>query len=276
MPSDSNAPRVVPTELCLGGRDLTGPVVSPDGSTVAVVSKAPGEPAELLLIPAFGGDERTLTFPDEPSGGRGMFGGCLAWSRDGRRLAVIARAGLWVVDLNGSSALLLPADGSSIAAPVWDTSGGVVVAVDAERVIGSRRTVGRCNPLSSASMTGDTISSPTRRCGEMAPTRGSSGRPGRCPICRGTDRRSSSPPAGPGRHRATPGGHAAAARSLADGSLACLRDDSGWLNLWRAGIPLALGASGRRAVGARRTLMGSRPAQLRRLAGRYADRVHPQ
>jgi len=237
VPSDSNAPRVVPTELCLGGRDLTGPVVSPDGSTVAVVSKAPGEPAELLLIPAFGGDERTLTFPDEPSGGRGMFGGCLAWSRDGRRLAVIARAGLWVVDLNGSSALLLPADGSSIAAPVWDTSGGVVVAVDAERVLRvaadgrslqpviERLDDGGHDFVADPEVWGD---GPDARIVWQAwsvpdmPWDGSS-------IVVAT----ADGPVDIGRRPVA----MQQPRSLADGSLACLRDDSGWLNLWRARDP---------------------------------------
>lgn len=231
MPPDPNAPRVVPTELCLAGRDLTGPVVSPDGSTVAVVSKGSGEPAELLMISASGGAERTVAFPDEPSGGRGMFGGCLAWSADGQRLAVTARGGLWALALDGSSRLLLPTDGLSITSPVWDATGGVVVIVDAERVVrvdgagGSspqRLDDGRHDFVADPELWG---SGPDARIVWQAWSVPDMPWDGASIIV--------STPDGPVDIGCRPVAMQQP-RSLADGSLACLRDDSGWLNLWRA------------------------------------------
>ena len=238
MPPESNLPRVVPTELCLGGRDLTGPVVSPDGSTVAVVSKTAGEPAALVLIPVNGAEERVLVFPDEPSGGRGMFGGCLAWSSDGRRLAVVARGGLWVVDLDGSSSLVLPADGSAIASPVWDGVGGLVVTVDAERVIriavdgGSRGPVierlddARHDFVADPELWGAGAAARIVWQAWSAPDMPWDG----ASLVISTEE-------GPGDIGQRPTAMQQP-RSLADGSFAGLRDDSGWLNLWRAADPL--------------------------------------
>ena len=126
----------MPTELCLAGRELTSPLISPDASTVAFVSREAGDPSAVRLVSTTGGPERVLDLPDEPTGGRGLNGGCLAWDRSGRRLAVVGRAGLWIAEVGNPSRLVLSADVGSIASPVWSvTDDAVIVTVDAARVL---------------------------------------------------------------------------------------------------------------------------------------------
>ena len=56
----------MPTELCLAGRELTSPLISPDASTVAFVSREAGDPSAVRLVSTSGGPERMLDLPDEP------------------------------------------------------------------------------------------------------------------------------------------------------------------------------------------------------------------
>jgi len=225
----------VPTELCLAGRELTSPLISPDASTVAFVSREAGDPSAVRLVSTTGGPERVLDLPDEPTGGRGLNGGCLAWDRSGRRLAVVGRAGLWIAEVGNPSRLVLSADVGSIASPVWSvTDDAVIVTVDAARVL-RVDLLGDGEPRRLDEGNHDFVADPEVWADDGIefvawqawsvpdmPWDGASlvvlGPAGTVDIGR--------PSVGMQQPRAIP-----------DGSLACLRDDSGWLNLWRSADP---------------------------------------
>ncbi|MGH9134889.1 MAG: S9 family peptidase [Ilumatobacteraceae bacterium] len=69
-------------EMCVAGRDLTEPKLSPDGSRVAFVASSSGSSA-IAVVPVAGGPERMLTTLPHPAPGRGLGGGCFDWLPDG-------------------------------------------------------------------------------------------------------------------------------------------------------------------------------------------------
>jgi len=132
-PVSGAAGRPVPItpELCLAGRDLTEPRLSPDGSTVAFVARWGAESA-IMLVPTGGGPERQLTLAPRPSGGRGMGGGCFDWMPDGSGVVYAARDGeLWLHPLDGSEVRRLTDHGEdrSVEAPSVSPDGRWVAHV---------------------------------------------------------------------------------------------------------------------------------------------------
>ena len=56
-------------DLCIGGRDLTEPKLSPDGTPVAFVVRW-GPMAAITVVPVDGGPERVMTIDPAPAPGR--------------------------------------------------------------------------------------------------------------------------------------------------------------------------------------------------------------
>ena len=78
--------------MCTGGRDLTEPKLSPDGSTVAFVARW-GSECAIVTVPVDGGPERLVTTEPKPAPGRGLGGGCFDWVPDGTAIVYAARDG---------------------------------------------------------------------------------------------------------------------------------------------------------------------------------------
>ena len=90
--------------MCLAGRDLTEPKLSPDASTVAFVSRWGAESA-LVTVPVDGGPERIVTTEPPPAPGRGLGGGCFTWMPDMSGLLYAARDGeIWFQPVPGGPA----------------------------------------------------------------------------------------------------------------------------------------------------------------------------
>lgn len=118
----------VPIELLTAGRDLTEPTLSPDGTQVAFVQRWRGA-AAVMLVGADGGPERLLSTGPAPSPGRGLGGGCLAWSPDGQAVVYSGVDGeIWWQPIGGP-ARQLTALGRECRAPNVATNGDFVVFV---------------------------------------------------------------------------------------------------------------------------------------------------
>ncbi len=120
----------IPVEMCLSGRDLTEPSIAPQGDVVAFGVRW-GRNAAIALVPVDGGPERLLTTEPPPATGRGMSGGCFAWTPDGGAIVYVGADGnLWWQDRTAGSARRLTdvGEGSSLAAPAVSPDGSAVVA----------------------------------------------------------------------------------------------------------------------------------------------------
>jgi len=124
----------IPVAWCLEGRDLTEPRMSPTGAHVAVVvrwQRATG----IVLIPATGGPERLLTTAPAPSPGRGMGGGCFDWLPDASGIVYVAVDGeLWCQPLAGAPRQLTTFGRECRAPSVSPDGSFVVVVVDEAEV----------------------------------------------------------------------------------------------------------------------------------------------
>lgn len=120
--------REIDVAWCIAGADLTEPRLSPDGSTVGYVHSGPGGSA-LLLQSLDGGPVRQLSSFPPPKPGRGLGGGCWAWSPDGGAIVYSANDGqLWWQPLGGAGLRCLTAhDSGGARAPSFSPDGGRVV-----------------------------------------------------------------------------------------------------------------------------------------------------
>ncbi|MFW2336148.1 S9 family peptidase [Ilumatobacter sp.] len=121
----------ITVEMCVGGRDLTEPTISPDGALVAVVARWGGQ-AGILVVPVDGGPERIVTTAPDPAPGRGLGGGCLAWIPDGSAIVYAAHDGeIWMQPFPGGPARQVSDTGEDrrCEAPVVTPDGCTVLAV---------------------------------------------------------------------------------------------------------------------------------------------------
>ena len=134
--------------------------------------------------------------------------------------------------------------------------------------MGAHRSTRRPRRAASTTAPPTSASIPRRR-----PTTGTwRGLRGTCRTCRGTTAGSSLADVATGATAAiVPTGAVQQPRWLSDGTLATVRDDDGWLNVWADGD-----AARGRAVRARRPVVGAGAAVVRRVARRTPAGVHPQ
>lgn len=124
-------PVEITVDMCLSGRDLTEPKLSPDGELVAFVARW-GSNTAIMTVPAAGGPERILTTEPAPAPGRGLGGGCFAWLPDGSAIVYAGRDGdLWLQPVPGGPARRLTdvGEGRRCEAPAIPVYGNRVAAV---------------------------------------------------------------------------------------------------------------------------------------------------
>jgi dipeptidyl aminopeptidase/acylaminoacyl peptidase len=121
----------ISVDMCLAGRDLTEPKLSPDGGSVAFVARW-GSSAAIITVPVAGGPERILTTEPAPAPGRGLGGGCFAWLPDGSAVVYAGRDGdLWLQPVPGGPARRITdvGDERRAEAPAISVDGRRVAAV---------------------------------------------------------------------------------------------------------------------------------------------------
>jgi dipeptidyl aminopeptidase/acylaminoacyl peptidase len=215
----------------VGGRDYTEPQLAPGGEALAVVESVNGASA-IVVFRFDGSPPRQLTSLPAPRAGRGMGGGCFAWTPGGNAIVYCGTDGeLWWQPIDGAAvrrltghaprvaqAPCVSADGLRVAyvldeAEVWVLD---LVAATAARV--DRGTADFCFDPGFAG-DGDLVEWQAWNVPDM-PWDGS-----RIERSDGTD--------------------AVAAdaaiqqpRRLPDGTAVTVRDDTGWLNVWVGDAPL--------------------------------------
>ncbi len=226
----------IPVERCIVSRDLTEPRLSPDGRHI-VFAMASGGTAALMIDSLDGSPVRQLTAYPPPRPGRGFGGGCWCWLPDGSAAIYTAVDGnLWLQPVPAGGVRRLTRHGPERAAnaPAMCADGSrVVYVLDEAEVWSTRLDDGSTTRLDDG--TADFVFDP-------CPTPDSSGawwqawnvpdmawdasRIQRAAFDRlevGEDR---------------PAATIQQIRFLADGRVACLRDDTGWLNVWLGDEPL--------------------------------------
>ena len=224
---------VLPTpELCLAGRELGEPRLSPDGSVVAC-TMAWGGRAAIVVVPVAGGPERLVTTTPEPRPGRG--GGSFDWLPDGSGLVYVARDGnLWLQPYPGGAPRALteqPPDRPALA-PAVSPDGRRVAFVEDLAAVSVVNLDGTASVThdSGADFVTDPAWSPD---GRLAWHEWS------VPAMPWDDSRIVI--VGPAEQveRAGQSGHQAQQpRFGGDGALWSIRDDTGWLNVWRDDVPV--------------------------------------
>lgn len=122
-------PTLPTPELCISGRDLGEPRLSPDGSIVAFTVSWGGR-AAIAVVPSTGGPERLVTTVPDPRPGRG--GGSFDWAPDGSAIVYAAQDGnLWWQPVPGGAAtpLTAVAEGAAAQAPAVSADGRRVAYV---------------------------------------------------------------------------------------------------------------------------------------------------
>ncbi|MFT3853585.1 MAG: prolyl oligopeptidase family serine peptidase [Ilumatobacteraceae bacterium] len=227
---------VIPVERCIAGRDLTEPRLSPDGTVVVYASSAGGRPA-LMWQPLDGSPVRQLTAHPPPRAGRGLGGGCWCWTPDGDAVVYAAADGnLWLQPVPaGAVRRLTDADAERPAfAPSVTADGASVVYVVDEAEVWMASLDGSPAPQRlddgtadfcfdpAPSPDGSTVAWVAWNVPDMPWDRS------RIVLWGSSDGRlvEDAPP-----------GTVQQPRWLADGRLASVRDDGGWLRAGVGGVP---------------------------------------
>jgi dipeptidyl aminopeptidase/acylaminoacyl peptidase len=129
--SDGDRPPPVTAAMCAYGRLLGEPKLSPDGRRVAFVSTAAGRGA-LVVVPADGGPEVTVTSDPAPPPAASYGGGVFDWMPDGSGLVFASTdGGLWLAPVTGgrSRPVVDPAAGGPAGAPAVSPDGTRVAYV---------------------------------------------------------------------------------------------------------------------------------------------------
>lgn len=223
--------------MCLSGRDLTEPRISPDGSTVVFVARW-GSSTALVAVPVGGGAERIVTTDPAPAPGRGLGGGCWTWTPDGREMIYVARDGnLWRQPASGGppSRVTDVAEGRRCEAPTTTPDGTSVLAAIDQAEIWMWSLTGEQEPKRLDDGTADFVFDPhVVTCGSDAMWMAWSVPDMPWDSAHvdvvGLDDGS--------RRRFRGAGAIQQPTAMPDGRALWIRDDSGWLNVWLEDEPL--------------------------------------
>ena len=119
---------LIDPEICIAGREITEPTLSPDGLVIACVVAEAGVTG-IRVFGVDGGSERLVTSVPQPAAGRGLGGGCLAWVDAGTSLLYAGRDGaLWTAPVHrGGARRCVMAAGHGLAAPSATEAGDIAV-----------------------------------------------------------------------------------------------------------------------------------------------------
>ncbi len=226
----------IPVERCIVSRDLTEPRLSPDGRCIVYVLSAGGS-AALMIDTLDGSPVRQLTAYPPPRPGRGFGGGCWCWSADGSAVIYVAIDGdLWLQPAPTGPVRRLTHHGPArTAAAPWAVAGGdqVVYVVDEAAVWAARLDDASTTRLDKGSADfvfdpsttpdGETVMWQAWNVPDMPWDRARLQRTN-FPCGEIVDE--------------IPTASIQQIRSMPDGTIVCLRDDNGWLNVWLGEAPL--------------------------------------
>ena len=223
-------------ERCIGGSELTEPRLSPDGSLLVYAKSSAG--VAVLVLSAFdGAPPRQLTTYPAPRTGRGLGGGCFCWTPDSTAIVYTAGDGnLWRLPVPGGQVQRLTDHGPDrvAQAPMTTPSGdGVVHVVEQREVWLQPLPAGQARRLDdgSADFCFDPFVTP---CGSevlwqawnVPDMAWDASRVQRVTLDGGL------------RDEFRPTGAIQQRRAMPDGVAICVRDDTGWNNLWLGDAPL--------------------------------------
>ena len=242
----ARAPGVVPVDACVGDRELTEPQLSPDGRWLVVAASEPS--GTSLLSVDFGAGRRggggfavhTVVANPAPRAGRGLGGGCWCWTPDARSIVYAAVDGnLWVQPLGvdaraaGPARRLTDQGPERVAqAPHAAADGSrVVYVVDQSEVWQVSLVDGACCRLDDGSA--DFCFDP-----QALPGAGAIWLAWNVPDMPWDRARVVRVGSDGGRDELVPPGGIQQPRLAPDGTVVCVRDDTGWNNVWWGDGPL--------------------------------------
>lgn len=227
----------IPVERCIVSRDLTEPRLSPDGRCI-VYAMASGGVAALMIDTLDGAPVRQLTAYPPPRPGRGLGGGCWCWTADGTAVIYVAADGdVWLqpVPTGGVRQLTHHGPERAAAAPAATADGVRVVYVIDEAEVWSTPLDGGSSARlddGTADFVFDPCPTPDSRAVAWQawnvpdmPWDGS--RIEQASLDRSSSAAAVRSPGAIQQYRFMPAG----------GGI-CLRDDTGWLNVWLDDAPL--------------------------------------
>lgn len=232
----------IPVDWCLEGRDLTEPRISPDGTEVAMVVRWQRATA-IVLVPVGGGPERLLTTAPAPAPGRGMGGGCYDWLADSSGVVYVGTDGeLWCQPLAGAPRQLTDLERSCRAPSASPDGRFVVVIVDEAEVwqVPLGGDVGRPANMIRLDDGGDEFCFDPSVSGDSHRVAWTAWSPPSMPwdAAHTVTAPTGSSAAGVRRWRPS-GASVQQPRWCADGSLSCVHDATGWMNVYVDRVPVA-------------------------------------
>src|SRR4051812_10189422 len=226
----------IAVERCIVSRDLTEPKLSSDGRFVVFVLAAAGS-AALYIDTLDGAPQRQLSAYPSPRAGRGFGGGCWCWSADGDAVIYAATDGdLWLQPVPNGAVQQLTQHGPErvAAAPAVAAHGRRVVYVIDEAEVWAVRVDDHSTARlddGCADFVFDPCCTPDARAvawqGWNVPD---------MPWDASRMQRRAFDDAAVDDF--APGGSIQQIRFTHDGTVVCLRDDDGWLNVWLGDRPL--------------------------------------
>ncbi len=228
---------VITIEMCLAGRELTEPKLSPDGRLVAFVVRWGGN-AAIATVPGDGGPERLVTTEPAPAPGRGLGGGCFAWCPSGDSLVYAGRDGnLWSQPVPGGPARRISdvGEGRRAEAPAVTPDGTSVVAIVDQAEVWRWWIDGSSSPQRLDDGSADFVFDPwPTPCGSGAVWQAWNVPDMPWDAAR-VERMTFD---GQNRDEFHPAGALQQPRIMPDGTGLCVRDDTGWNNVWLGDAPL--------------------------------------
>jgi dipeptidyl aminopeptidase/acylaminoacyl peptidase len=238
---DVNERSRITIDMCIGGRDLTEPRLSPSGGNVAYVARD-ADGSALIVITLAGGHEIRFADPP-PAAGRGFGGGCFDWLPDGSGLVYVATDGnLWLHLLVGDGPVQISrvSEGSHCTAPACSGQ-SVAAIIDEAEVwlwpIGD--SADRAEPTRLDDGSADFVFDPYPLPSVLG--QGFNWIAWNVPAMPWDSSRVQMAminPDGISHDEFHPTSAVQQPRHLYDGRSLCVRDDTGWLNLWIGDEPL--------------------------------------